>query len=222
MKKSILIFSVIFSFSHFLYSQNENSDNVAINDAVKPELKVEVNSEMNFFELYDINKDTEKKAKALTDIEIMLEPSVTSEVSGITIPKGAILDTYKYFPREACWAVHYNNSWGFVPTTTIMPIQVIIPKNDYSLYDEPPVLLSKINLIYPKDAKENNIEGKVFLKLLISKTGTVKSVEVLKGIPELNQAAINAVKKLKMKPAKYQGKPVNAVVRIPISFKLGG
>ncbi len=222
MKRSILIFSAIFTFSCILHSQSDNSNNVALNDASNPELKIDAGSEMNFLELYEINKDAAKKAKALTDVEIMIEPSTTSEVSGITIPKGAVLDTYKYFPKEACWAIQYNNHWGFVPTTTIMPMQVNLPKNDFTLYDEPPVMLSKINLKYPKDAKERGIEGKVFLKLVISKTGTVKSVEVLRGIPELNQAAIDAVKKLKLKPAKYKGKPVNAVVRIPVTFKLGG
>jgi len=220
MKRSGLLFITFFTFSYFLYSQTENSDNVALNDANKPELKVEANSEMNFIDLYEINKSAGKKAKALMDIAIMLEPSTTSELSGATIPKGSIIDTYKYFPKEACWAIHYNNSWGFVPTTSIMPVQVSIPKNDFSLYDEPPVLLSKIKLKYPEEAKRKGIEGKVFLKLIISKTGTVKSVEVLKGIPELNQAAIEAVKNLKLKPAKYKGKPVNAVVRIPIDFKL--
>ncbi len=221
MKRSILIFSAIFTLSCFLYSQTENSDNVAVNDANKPNLKVEANSEINFLELYEINKSSAKKAKALSNVDIMLEPSTTSDLSGATIPKGSILDTYKYFPKEACWAVHYNNNWGFVPTTSIMPVQVNIPKNDFSLYDEAPVLLSQIKLKYPEEAKKNGIEGKVFLKLLISKTGTVKSVEVLKGIPELNQAAIDAVKNIKLKPAKYNGKPVNAVVRIPINFKLG-
>ena len=221
MKRSALVFAAFLSLSYFLYSQSESSDNVALNDANNPELKVEANSEMNFIELYEINKSTGKKAKALTDIDILLEPSTTSELSGATIPKGAIIDTYKYFPNEACWAIHYNNSWGFVPTTTIMPVQVSLPNNDYSLYDEPPVLLSKIKIKYPEEAKRKGIEGKVFLKLIISKTGTVKSVEVLKGIPELNQAAIEAVKNLKLKPAKYKGKPVRAVVRIPIDFKLG-
>ncbi len=221
MKRSALIFCAILTFSYFLYSQTENSDNVALNETSNPELKVEANSEMNFIELYEINKSAGKKAKALTDIDILLEPSTSSEITGATIPKGAIIDTYKYFPKEACWAVHYNNNWGFVPTTAIMPVQVTLPKNDYSLYDEPPVLLSKIKLKYPEEAKRKGIEGKVFLKLVISKTGTVKSVEVLKGVPELNQAAIDAVKNLKLKPAKYKGKPVNAVVRIPIDFKLG-
>ncbi len=221
MKRSALIFTAVLTFSYFLYSQTENSDNVALNDATNPELKVEASSEMNFIDLYEINKSAGKKAKALTDIDMLLEPSTNSELSGVSIPKGSIIDTYKYFPKEACWAIKYNNSWGFVPTTSIMPVQVNLPKNDFSIYDEPPVLLSKIKLKYPEEAKSKGIEGKVFLKLIISKTGTVEKVEVLKGIPELNQAAMDAVKNLKLKPAKYKGKPVRAVVRIPIDFKLG-
>jgi len=75
-------------------------------------------------------------------------------------------------------------------------------------------------VVYPEEAKKNKIEGKVFVQAFIDEKGNVVKVEVLKGVSELNEAAMKAVKETKFTPAKMKGKAVKSQVTAPIFFKL--
>lgn len=77
------------------------------------------------------------------------------------------------------------------------------------------------NIKYPESAKKEGIMGKVMVKAVIDERGKVIETEVLKGVnPELDEAAVNAVKLTKFIPGIMDGKNVKAEVTIPISFKL--
>ena len=77
------------------------------------------------------------------------------------------------------------------------------------------------NIKYPESAKKEGIMGKVFIKAIIDENGRVTEVEVVKSVnPELDEAAVNAVKLTKFIPGVMDGKNVKAEVTIPISFKL--
>lgn len=80
------------------------------------------------------------------------------------------------------------------------------------------------NVQYPEMEKENNIQGKVFVQLVVEKDGSVSDVKVLKGVPggpNLNTAAEKAIKKLKkFTPAKMNGRPVRLKMVIPVNFTL--
>lgn len=77
------------------------------------------------------------------------------------------------------------------------------------------------NVIYPEDAKKNNIEGKVILNVFIDESGKVVSTEILRGAhPLLDKAAEQAVMRTMFTPAKMKGKEVKCQVTLPIVFKL--
>jgi len=77
------------------------------------------------------------------------------------------------------------------------------------------------NVIYPGEAKEKGIEGKVFLRVKINEKGEVDSIAIIKGAHELlDQAAIEAVKKTKFTPGEQRGKKVKVEISVPIMFKL--
>jgi len=78
------------------------------------------------------------------------------------------------------------------------------------------------NLVYPEDAYNNNVEGKVLIRFVISKDGAVINVTVLRSADaSLDRAALEAVKKLpKFIPGKQGGKPVNVWYTLPIVFKI--
>jgi protein TonB len=78
------------------------------------------------------------------------------------------------------------------------------------------------NLVYPFIAQENGIEGTVYLRFIVDKDGSVRDVQVLRGVdPSLDKAAIEAVKKApEWEPGKQRGKPVRVACTIPISFSL--
>ncbi len=78
------------------------------------------------------------------------------------------------------------------------------------------------HLIYPKKAKKKHTEGKVIVRFIVSETGTVEKVEVLKGIGNgCDEAAKKVVKKMPdWTPGKQNGKAVAVYFTLPISFKL--
>jgi len=80
------------------------------------------------------------------------------------------------------------------------------------------------NLRYPSIAKEKNIQGKVIVRFIITETGDVKDIEVLRAAdPALDKEAVRVVSLLpKWSPGKQNGKNVNVYYTLPIVFKLQG
>ncbi|WP_188466872.1 TonB family protein [Marivirga lumbricoides] len=78
------------------------------------------------------------------------------------------------------------------------------------------------NLQYPKEAKENKMEGKVVLKVFISSTGSIKNIEVTKSLgEEFDKEAIRLIEEgPKWLPAKRGEQSVESTKRIRIKFKL--
>jgi protein TonB len=78
------------------------------------------------------------------------------------------------------------------------------------------------NIRYPNLARENDIQGKVYVRFAVTATGAVKKVTVARGVdPLLDAEAIRVVKSLpKWKPGKQRGKPVNVWYTVPINFQL--
>lgn len=76
-------------------------------------------------------------------------------------------------------------------------------------------------VIYPSEAKDQKVEGKVMVKATISKSGEVISVSVVKGIGfGCDEAACESAKKTKFTSAEKDGKKIEAEIIIPIKFKL--
>jgi len=83
-----------------------------------------------------------------------------------------------------------------------------------------PKPLESIIPLYPKEAMEKDIEGTVILKCYIDKTGNVTDIEILKGIPSLNDSAKEAVQNVRFSPAKKGNKTFSSSIVIPIKYKL--
>jgi TonB family protein len=78
-------------------------------------------------------------------------------------------------------------------------------------------------IVYPAEAKEKGIEGKVHVLMFIDEMGIVTSAEVIKGVHHLlDRAALDAVKDVKFTPGIIKGEAVKTQVAIPIVFKLNG
>lgn len=80
------------------------------------------------------------------------------------------------------------------------------------------------NLVYPEFAKKKGIEGKVYVKFVISESGNVSNVKVQKGIPDCQECDAEAVRVVNdmpdWTPAKTNGKPVNSFYNLPVPFKI--
>ncbi len=88
--------------------------------------------------------------------------------------------------------------------------------------DEMNVFITK-HLRYPESVMQGIVSGKVYVKFIVSRSGEISEVEVLKGIPacpECNEEAVRLVKSMpNWIPGKQNGKNVSSYVRLPLKFE---
>ncbi len=107
-------------------------------------------------------------------------------------------------------------SWDAPPPPPAGPRVKFIP------YDDPPVPLSPIRPKYPEIAQEAGIEGTVVIQVFVDEKGRVKETIVLSGVPNtgLDEAAVEAIRMVRFKPAKQRERAVGVWISIPVNFKL--
>ena len=79
------------------------------------------------------------------------------------------------------------------------------------------------NVHYPKEAKDNGIQGRVICSFVVDKDGTVRDVEVVRsgGSPLLDDEAARVISLMpKWKPGVQRGKPVRVKYTVPVNFRL--
>src|SRR3989339_210444 len=78
------------------------------------------------------------------------------------------------------------------------------------------------NIQYPEIAKENGIQGRVFVQFVVNQKGEIEKVTVARGVdPSLDKEAIRVIQNLpKWKPGSQRGKPVKVSFTVPINFQL--
>ena len=78
------------------------------------------------------------------------------------------------------------------------------------------------NIVYPAMAQENNVQGKVIVQFVVTKTGDIGEVKVVKSVDrDLDNEAVRLVKKLpKFIPGRMNGQAVNVWYTLPVQFKL--
>jgi protein TonB len=81
-----------------------------------------------------------------------------------------------------------------------------------------PQLLSSVMPIYPPMARSSGIVGNVVVQASISATGAVVSTKVISGPAVLRQAAVDAMRRWKYRPATLNGLPVSVEVTVTMAF----
>ena len=96
------------------------------------------------------------------------------------------------------------------------------PKVVFIPYDDPPVAMTPIRPVYPEIAQEAGIEGVIVVQAFIDEKGRVKETQILKGVPNtgLDEAAMDAIRKTRFKPAKQRERAVGVWISIPVNFRL--
>ena len=79
------------------------------------------------------------------------------------------------------------------------------------------------NLRYPKKARREGIEGRVYVQFIVEKDGSISNVETIKGIGELcDEEASRVIAKMpNWTPGTQRGQTVKVKMILPISFMLG-
>ena len=78
------------------------------------------------------------------------------------------------------------------------------------------------NLKYPQKARENGIQGRVFVSFIVETDGSISNVKVEKGIGGgCDEEAVRVVKSMPhWLPGKKQGKAISGSCMLPFSFRL--
>lgn len=87
-----------------------------------------------------------------------------------------------------------------------------------------PEMVMTGGLKYPESAKKDEIEGTVVVRFAVENDGSVKDVEVIRGLREdCDSAAVDCVRQNVApywRPATFNGKPARSIFYLPIVFKL--
>ncbi len=85
----------------------------------------------------------------------------------------------------------------------------------------PPRVLKETPPLYTKSAFDRGIEGRVVLKVIIRKDGTIGPLRIDQSLDEeLDRAAAEAVRKWQFDPARVKGEPINVLTNIEIDFMI--
>jgi TonB family protein len=78
------------------------------------------------------------------------------------------------------------------------------------------------NLVYPKKAKRDRIQGRVFVTFVVEKDGSISNIKVLRGIGGgCDEEAVRVTRLMpKWIPGKHDGQPVRVQFNFPIKFTL--
>jgi TonB family protein len=84
----------------------------------------------------------------------------------------------------------------------------------------PPKLIKSVDPVYPADAWKAGLEGTVILSAKTDASGKVQDVMILRSIPLLNQAAIDAVRQWVYEPLVINNVPKPVVFTVSVRFQI--
>ena len=78
------------------------------------------------------------------------------------------------------------------------------------------------NIRYPEAAQQNDIQGRVIVKFVVEKDGSIGQAQVVRGVDkDLDREALRVVKKMpSWQPGKNNGVAVRSYFTLPVTFKL--
>ncbi len=182
-----------------------------LSENIKQKLGTQIDSE-SLSVFFEITKEGKiGKKKIFNSFNSHVDSIICEVISTLPdfIPgkvNGNIADTWFYLPFD-----FGNETYIYVKHMPEFPGGVIALKK-FIAY----------NVKYPPEARNNGIQGTVFLRFEVTKFGTIGKVEIQKGVhPLLDKEAIKVIKSLpKFTPGEQNGKKVNVWYSIPITFKL--
>ena len=83
-----------------------------------------------------------------------------------------------------------------------------------------PTKIRDVKPVYPPIAQSARVSGVVIIEATIGTDGRVKEAKVLRSIPLLDQAALDAVKQWQFTPTLLNGVPVPVIMTVTVNFTL--
>ena len=85
---------------------------------------------------------------------------------------------------------------------------------------KPPSRTKNVNPTYPPIAQSARVQGVVIIEATIGANGKVTDAKVLRSIPLLDAAALDAVKQWEYTPTTLNGQPVPVIMTVTVNFTL--
>jgi protein TonB len=83
-----------------------------------------------------------------------------------------------------------------------------------------PTRINNVGLVYPAIARAAQVQGVVIIEATISTTGRVIDARILRSIPLLDAAALDAVKQWEFTTPTLNGQPVPVIMTVTVNFTL--
>jgi protein TonB len=83
-----------------------------------------------------------------------------------------------------------------------------------------PTKIKDVKPVYPPIAQSARVSGVVIIEATIGTDGRVKEAKVLRSIPLLDQAALDAVRQWQFTPTLLNGVPVPVIMTVTVNFTL--
>lgn len=104
-------------------------------------------------------------------------------------------------------------------TAALAPLLLSACGGDQEI-EQPSPLLAEVPIVYPLSLWDQDIEGETLLRVRVTDTGVVDSVEVMEssGYTAFDSAAIAGARELRFQPARRDGKRIQVWARVPVHF----
>ena len=111
-----------------------------------------------------------------------------------------------------------------VPTRTVFAGRTVARSDEGTLRVggavKAPQKVLNVNPVYPQEAQDARVQGVVVIEAKIGPDGSVAEAWVLRSIPMLDQAALDAVRQWRYAPTLLNGVPVPVICTVTVNFTL--
>jgi protein TonB len=83
-----------------------------------------------------------------------------------------------------------------------------------------PQRINEVSPVYPSIAQSARVQGIVIIEATIGETGNVINARILRSVPLLDQAALEAVRQWQYTPTLLNGVPVPVIMTVTVNFTL--
>ncbi|MFN7980930.1 MAG: energy transducer TonB [Vicinamibacterales bacterium] len=103
------------------------------------------------------------------------------------------------------------------------PVQPPTPREPVRVFAgvSAPMKLQDAAPAYPVMARTTGVQGLVIIEATIDGSGNVVATKVLRSVPLLDAAAVDAVRQWKYAPARLNGEPIPVLITVTVNFVLG-
>lgn len=106
-----------------------------------------------------------------------------------------------------------------MPVTALEPTgEDVVPFSFGTM--EPPKLITGASIQYTREALEAHVSGLLIARCTITREGDVENCKIIKGLPHMNEAILDALATRRYTPVQYQGKPISVTYTFNVKLDL--